>query len=171
MAIASSEGRGTDKAQKLWEMVQAIKVAMLTTRDGGRLRSRPMECVQVEDDGTIWFFTNAASPKAKEVDGEHEVCLAFVDKANQNYASVSGFASIVHDRAKARELWTEDQRAWYPDGLDDPDLALLKVRVQQAEYWDRPTSAMVASQGLVRALADETPDPGENEKLTFEPSN
>jgi hypothetical protein len=48
---------------------------------------------------------------------------------------------------------------------------LLKVTVRQAEYWDRPTQQMVADQGLVRALADETPDLGENEKLSFERSS
>lgn len=157
-----------EKTDKLWQMVQDIKVAMLTTRDGGVMRGRPMECVQVEPSGTLWFFTDATSPKTGEVDDEHEVALAFVDTADQNYVSISGRAALVRDRAKARELWTEDQRAWYPDGLDDPELALLKVTVEQAEYWDRPNAAVVGSQGLVRAIADEVPDLGENEKLSFE---
>ncbi|HEX2115643.1 MAG TPA: pyridoxamine 5'-phosphate oxidase family protein [Alphaproteobacteria bacterium] len=171
MSAARSEGREAEQTRKLWQMVRDIKIAMMTTRDGGVLRSRPMECVQVEDDdGTLWFFTGASSPKAAEVAGEHEVCLCFVDRPGQNYVSISGFASILRDRTKARELWTEDQRAWYPRGLDDPELALLKVRAQLAEYWDRPSSAMIAAQGLVRALADETPDLGENAKLSFEPS-
>jgi len=159
------------KAQKLWQMVQDIKIAMLTTRDSGMLRCRPMECLQVDAPaGTLWFFTGASSPKTDEVDDEHEVALAFADKTHQNYVSISGRAKLVRDRAKARELWTEEQRAWYPEGLDDPELALLKVSVQQAEYWDRPTGEMVAAQGLVRAIADETPDLGENEKLSFEHS-
>jgi general stress protein 26 len=170
MSAARNEGRDVEQARKLWQMVRDIKIAMLTTRDGGVLRSRPMECVQADGSGTLWFFTGATSPKTAEVAGEHEVCLSFVDRPGQNYVSISGFASILRDRAKARELWTEDQRAWYPRGLDDPELALLKVRVQQAEYWDRPSSAMVAAQGLVRALADETPDLGENAKLSFEHS-
>jgi general stress protein 26 len=168
---ARTEGPTSEHTQKLWQLVRDIKIAMMTTRDGGVLRSRPMECVQVEESGTLWFFTGATSPKTAEVAGEHEVCLCFVDKPAQNYVSVSGLAAIVRDRAKARELWTEDQSAWYPRGLDDPELALLKVRPQQAEYWDRPSSDMIAAQGLVRALADVTPDLGENEKLSFEHSS
>lgn len=168
MPPAPMKDRPTQKAEKLWQMVRTIKIAMLTTQDGGVMRGRPMECLEVEDNGTLWFFTGASSPKTGEVGGEHEVCLAFVDKAGQNYASISGRAVIVRDQARARALWNEDQRAWYPDGLDDPQLALLKVTAQQAEYWDRPTGEMVAAQGLVRAIADETPDLGENEKLTFE---
>jgi general stress protein 26 len=171
MPTAQAAPRKAEKADKLWRMVQDIKIAMLTTRDGEVLRSRPMECVQAEPSGTLWFFTGATSPKTGEVDGEHEVALAFIDKAAQNYVSISGRATVVRDRAKARALWTEEQRVWYPDGLDDPELALLRVNVEQAEYWDRPTNAMVAAQGLVRAIADESPDLGENEKLSFERSS
>ena len=170
MVTAHAPGKPAEQAQKLWQMVRDIKIAMMTTRDGGVLRSRPMQCVQAEDDGILWFFTPASSPKTAEIEGEHEVCLAFVDRPGQNYVSISGIASILRDGAKARELWTEDQRDWYPRGLDDPELSLLKVRVQQAEYWDRPSSAMIAAQGLVRALADEAPDLGENAKLSFEHS-
>lgn len=171
MATSQSRDRCVQRTQKLCQMVRDIKIAMLTTRDGDLLRGRPMECLQVDDDGTLWFFTSSSSPKAAEIAGEHEVGLAFMDKARQNYVSVSGLATIVHDQEKARTLWTEDQRSWYPQGLDDPALALLKVTAQHAEYWDHPTGEMVAAQGLVRAIADETPDLGDNAKLTFEPSH
>lgn len=171
MTTNQPRDRAAQRAQKLWQMVRDIKVAMLTTADGRVFRSRPMECLEAEENGTLWFFTSASSHKAEEVRAEHEVGLAFADKANQNYVSISGVARIVRDEAKARALWTEEQRAWYPDGLDDPDLVLLKVSAQQAEYWDRPTGEMVAAQGLVRAIADETPDLGDNQKLTFEPSH
>jgi general stress protein 26 len=171
MPNAQPKDRPAQKAQKLWQMVRDIKIAMLTTRDGGLLRARPMECLQADEDGTLWFFTGAASPKAGEVAGEHEVGLAFVDKAHQNYVSISGRATILRDKAKSRQLWSDEQRTWYPNGLDDPNLALLKVRVQQAEYWDRPTGEMVAAQGLVRAVTDETPELGDNEKLSFESSH
>lgn len=170
MTATPARDRAAQQAEKLWQMVRDIKIAMLTTQDGRLLRARPMECLGVED-GVLWFFTPSSSPKAGEIAGEQQVGLAFVDKAGQNYVSISGRASIVHDREKAAALWTEEQRNWYPEGLDDPALALLKVTAQQAEYWDRPTGEMVAALGLVRAFADETPDPGDNAKLSFEPSH
>jgi general stress protein 26 len=168
---ATGTAKGEEKARKLWQLVEEIRIAMLTTQDDGVLRSRPMECVQVDEDRALWFFTGASSPKTSEVRDDRHVNLSLVDKANQNYVSISGRATIVHDREKAKELWTEDQRAWFPDGVDDRNLALLKVKVEQAEYWDKPTSAMVAAHGLVRAVAGETPDLGENEKLSFEHSH
>ena len=158
----------SERADKLWQLIGNIKIAMLTTRDGDVLRSRPMELLQAEPGGTLWFFTYASSHKTSEVDDQQIVNLSFADKPSQDYASVSGRAVIVRDKAKAKELWTEEQRRWFPRGLDDPELALLKVDVQQAEYWDRPSAAMVAEQTLVKMVTDEAPDLGKNEKLKFE---
>ncbi len=42
------------------------------------------------------------------------------------------------------ELWRPAYRAWFPQGLDDPPLALLKMDVEQAEYWDMLSSTMVS---------------------------
>lgn len=165
-----ADQRDSKQARKLWDMVDQIRVAMLTTVDGGVLRSRPMECMQADGNGVLWFFTNISSHKTSEVSAQQQVNLGFADTTKQNYVSISGRASVVRDQAKAKELWTEDQRAWFPRGLDDADLGLLRVEVEQAEYWDRPSAEMVGAQGLVKAMADETPDLGENQKVNLEPA-
>jgi hypothetical protein len=58
-------------------------------------------------------------------------------------------------------------KAWFPDGLGDPDLALLRVRVEKAEYWDAPSSKMVQLAGFVKAIVtgQRADDLGENEKI------
>ena len=85
---------------------------------------------------------------------------------DQRYVSVSGNAFLVRDKAKAKELWNEALRTWFPQGLDDPDLALLRVTVDKAEYWDSPSSAMVHAFGYVKALVTGAPpSPGDNRKI------
>lgn len=159
-----SDPEGT---RKLWDMIDGIQFAMLTTTDeDGTLRSRPMAAVNDRFDGDLWFFTRASSHKTFEIDRHHEVNLAYSDPDRQNYVSVSGTAELIRDRAKAEELWKEPIRTWFPKGTDDPDLALLRVRVHSAEYWDSPSSAMVYAYGYVKArLTGEPPHPGENRKL------
>lgn len=152
-------------AKKLWDMVDAIKVAMMTTLTDGVMRSRPAACVQMDRRAELWFFTLAPADKAGS--GAQRVNLGFVDTANEDYVSLSGTATIVRDRELVRKLWTEDQTVWFPKGCDDPDLALLRVDVEEAEYWDRPSRAQVGAFGLVKAIVDETPDLAENRKLTF----
>ncbi len=59
-----------------------------------------------------------------------------------------GTAELVRDLDKARELWNPDLETWFPRGLDDPDLALLRVTVTRAECWDSPDGAVVHLSGF-----------------------
>lgn len=161
-----------DDVQKLAEMIQDIDFAMFTTLDrDGSLRSRPMSTQKTEFDGNLWFFTEASSAKADEVEDNQHVNLSYADQDSNRYVSVSGQATLVRDKAKAKELWNPVLKAWFPQGLDDPNLALLRVTVNKAEYWDAPSSKVVQLVGFVKAVATgQTYEPGENEKLTLNPS-
>jgi general stress protein 26 len=156
-----------DGLEKLWSMVQDIKVAMLTSDDAGTLRSRPMAHAQTTFDGTLWFFTCAASHKVDEVRQDQHVGVSYADPDHQNYVSLSGTARVVDDRAETDARWTESLRVWFPQGRDDPDLALLRVDVTQAEYWDAPSATMLYLVGYARArLTGEPPQPGSHAKVT-----
>ena len=139
---------------KIAEMIKDVRVAMLTTVEhDGSLRSRPMATQNSRFDGTLWFFTDASSPKVQEILHNQQVNVSYSDPGDQKYVSVSGTAQLVRDRAKAEELWTPFHLAWFPKGVDDPSMALLAVDVEKAEYWDSPSSTMVHLVGFVKALA------------------
>ncbi|HEV2708184.1 MAG TPA: pyridoxamine 5'-phosphate oxidase family protein [Pyrinomonadaceae bacterium] len=168
--MSENESTRGESIRKLAEMIQGIEYAMLTTVEAdGTLRSRPMATQQVEFDGDLWFFTHASDPKVDEVEREHNVNLAYASPEQQRYVSVSGKARLVRDPEKARELWNPAFKAWFPKGLEDPDLALLKVTVEKAEYWDSSQSAFVHLVGFIKAVATgESYQPGENEKLNLQ---
>lgn len=156
--------------EKLGKLISKVKYAMLTTADeDGTLRSRPMATQNKDEfDGDLWFFTRASAPKVGEVEREHEVNVAYAEPGDQLFVSVSGRANLVRDRAKAEELWTPAMKAWFPKGPEDPDVALLKVHVEKAEYWDTPNSVFVHIVGFVKATATgKAYKPGENEKITL----
>lgn len=159
-----------DTVKKLRDLIKDIKFGMLTTAgDDGSLRSRPMATQQTEFDGDLWFFTNASAPKVDEIRHDQHVNVSFSSPEDNRYVSVSGKAQVVRDRKKAEELWNPFYKAWFPGGLDDPDLALLKVPVEKAEYWDSPSSPVVHLIGFVKAVATGTRyQPGENEKINLE---
>ncbi len=156
-----------ENIRKLGEMIKEIKFAMLTTAEpDGTLRSRPMATQATEFNGELWFFTAASAPKVEEIEQDHHVNLSYAAPDKNLYVSVSGKARMVRDKQKAEELWNPAYKAWFPKGLDDPDLALLKVSATQAEYWDSSSSAVVHLVGFVKALATgERYHPGENEKI------
>jgi general stress protein 26 len=157
-----------EKLQKLREIIKAVDICMLTTVDErGELRSRPMSNNrEVEFNGDLWFFTYGSSHKIDEVGRTPAVNASFADVRGQQYASVSGQGEVVRDRAKIKELWQPQLRAWFPQGIDTPDIALLRVTAQQAEYWDGSQSFIAHAVSLVSSLISGKPATlGENEKL------
>lgn len=159
-----------DDAQKVYDLIKDIRVAMMTTVDtDGSLRSRPMHSLQPDAQGALWFFTRASAPKTGEIEREHRVNLAFADLDDQNYVSVSGYAQVVRDRDRIDQFWSEPMRAWFPKGKSDPDIALVKVRPEKAEYWDSPSSTIVHMYGYAKAVVTgESPNPGDNAKVDLE---
>lgn len=159
-----------EQIKKLRELVKDIEIGMLTTIDeDGTLHSRPMSTNgQVEPDGTLWFFTYASSHKVTEVEQHQQVNVSFSAPSKQRYVSMSGTAQLVQDRNKIQELWKPELKAWFPNELDEPDIALLKVNVAKAEYWDAPSSWVAHTIGLVKAIATgEKANSGENEKINL----
>jgi general stress protein 26 len=141
---------------------------LTTAEPNGRLRSRPMATQQTTFDGALWFFTQINSGKVGEIEGEHQVNVSYADVGNQKYVSVSGTAEISQDRAKAEELWSPWYKAWFPQGLEDPTLALLRISVHEAEYWEAPHGAVVRLVGFVKAIATgKQYAAGEHERITM----
>lgn len=153
--------QSNDDTAKLWDLIKTVEIAMMVTEDGEHLRSRPMAVSQKTFDGALWFFTRASSHKVVEVKEDQRVNLSYAHPGKQDYVSVSGRASLVRDRAAVEEHWTESLRTWFPQGKDDPEIALLKVDVQQAEYWDAPSSTMLHAYGYLKAVTTgKSPEPG-----------
>jgi general stress protein 26 len=105
----------------------------------------------VDAEGVIWFFSGARSEKVEAVRTEQRVNLAFSDPASQRYLSISGRCELVRDNVRAKQLWNPQYTTWFPKGIDDPNLILLKVHVQAAEYWLASEGRMVTVAGFARA--------------------
>ena len=146
------ENNNQESLKKLKELVDEVKIAMLCTSQKDHLRSRPMSTAQFDDEGNLWFFTNEHSGKADELQVNHQICLSYSLPSKNSYISISGDARIVNDWAKMKELYNPAIKAWFPKGLDDPELALLKVTPHQAEYWDSSSSKMVILYQMAKAI-------------------
>ena len=138
--------------EKLNLLIKDIEIAMLTTVDRGVLRSRPMATQETPFDGELWFFTSRQTHKAEEIAKDNRANVSFSAPEDNRYVSMSGTVELTDDRAKMAELWSPKYLAWFPKALDDPNLLLLKVSVEQAEYWDATSSALVEAFGLLKSL-------------------
>tara|TARA_R110002049_G_scaffold284989_2_gene465668 strand:- start:1101 stop:1583 length:483 start_codon:yes stop_codon:yes gene_type:complete len=153
---------------KLLNIIEDQNVAMLTTKQNdGNLKSRPMGISELNEDGSIWFFTNENSCKANEIEAHPHVNLSITDSKNQGYVSISGKASIHHDKDKMKELMNPMVKAWFPDGIDDPTISLIKVEMDKAAYWTNDGNRMTQLFELGKAwVMGEKAEMGEHETFS-----
>ena len=165
----ADEQEMTDQ-QQLWERIERARPTMMTTIGAdGAIRSRPMWTQGDAFDGSLWFFASRQSALADELVRDPRVALGYAAPDKDLYVSVSGRAELVLDPAKADEMWSVFAEAWFPDGVDDPNLVLVRVDVEQARYWedDKPKVLQFA-EILLGAIRDRPPQSGEEVHLSFE---
>ena len=165
MAIDSESH--SDVYQTLWKMIRQSRFAMLTTvSENGELRGRPMTTLQKDFDGTLWFIAPSSSDAVAEIEGNASVALAYSQCSDADYVSVSGRATIEFDAGRKRELWSPMVQAWFPQGPDSADVALIRVDVDHADYWDSKSNKIVQLFSFAKALATgSTPKMGERGSL------
>jgi general stress protein 26 len=146
------EDRRQESIEKLKGMLEGIDFAMLTTIANGKLRSRPMSTQEMDENGDLWFFTSDETHKVDEIEADDRVLVAYSAPDDNTYVSVFGHAKVSRDQAKIDELWNPVHKAWFPEGKDDPHLCLLKITIEEVEYWDSPNSKLVELAGFVKAL-------------------
>ena len=138
---------------KLVDKIKDIRIAMMTTiENGNELHSRPMFTHKPEADGTLWFFTEHDSQKVDEVQQNRHINLGYANPDDNLYVAITGTAQVVTDRAKIKELWSESLRGWFPQGSDDPNIALLCVTIDKGEFWDSPNSTLLRAYTYLKAV-------------------
>ncbi|WP_188756689.1 pyridoxamine 5'-phosphate oxidase family protein [Microbacterium album] len=151
-----------DDLETITKIVKAARIGLLTTvsRDG-QLHSRPLAAQDVEFDGDLWFYTQNPSEKVDDIVAHPAVNVAF--ESNKGYLSVAGTAEIVHDRSKIDEYWSPAVEAWFPEGREDPSIALIRVRAESAEFWATDEPRIVSAFKIAKAtVTGGQPDVGEN---------
>jgi general stress protein 26 len=139
--------------ERLVELLKKLRVAMLATRGpDGHFHSRPMATSDVDYDGSLYFLTNDHSGKIGDLEKDPEAIVTFSDEGKQIYLALRGTARIIHDRETIKAHWTPQARGWFPKGTDDPELVLIQVKIEEAEYWDAPHGKVVVLLAYAKAM-------------------
>jgi general stress protein 26 len=159
----------TDPADwsRLWDMIKDIKYGMFTARHGdGHLHSRPMTTLNDQRDGVLWFFMSKTSEPVLDIAEHSEVNVSYADPGRESYVSIAGSARVFDDPAKKKALWSPLAQAWFPGGASDPDLALIAVTIEQAEFWDVDANKAVKLYEIAKAAVTGTrPQIGEHREM------
>jgi len=147
----------SEHTERFRDLIKDIRFAMFTTRQAdGSLRSRPMTTQNDPDDPdghhpSLWFFASLTGEPVADLQQDPAVNVGYADPGRDSYVSVSGKATIVDDGERKKRLWSKFAEAWFPGGPEDPDLALIRVQIEQAEYWDVKESKVTQLFKMVKA--------------------
>ncbi len=142
-----------DQQAKIKELIEDIRINTFITKEaGGKLQGRPMSTVEVDHEGCLWFFTNEYTGKTKDISHNKEVYLTYASPSTNSYVVIDGTAALNDDAEKIKELWNPSLKAWFPEGLDDPKIQLIKVIPIHAEYWDGTSSKVVLAYQKLKAV-------------------
>jgi general stress protein 26 len=134
--------------KKFRKLVNEINVCMFITNnaDGssGFDHTRPMYTIEVEENGALWFFTDIRSIKVEEISKDQAAHLVYAHPGKESFLDVWGKASIITDKQEIKDKWTLMVKAWFPGGIDDPNISLLKVQPTHAYYWDAEAGRMIS---------------------------
>jgi general stress protein 26 len=161
--MAPDTARDTDRA---WELMKKIGFAMLVTRDGEKMRARPMAAHVDRDANTIYFLTDARRHKDDEIARDPHINLSFADTGAQKYVSLTGTAAVSNDRAKIKDLFSTPAKAWW-ESADDPNIRVLKITPDDAEFWDSPGTVISYVKMAAAAVTGTRPDIGTNRKVAI----
>lgn len=155
--------------QKISELIKDIRIAMLSTASPeGTIHSRPMATQETEFDGELLFLTRQESSKTDEIAHQSQVTLSYVDSKHARFVCLSGRASLSKDRATIHELWNPLYKAWFPEGEQDPQITVIRVYIDHAEYWEAPANAVVRGYQLLKAAATKGRSPvGEHQAVSL----
>jgi general stress protein 26 len=169
--METAENPNNEGVKKLNELIKSIETAMLVTADtDGTLRSRPMGTQQIESDGDLWFFTGRNTGKTQAIEHDQHVNISYSSPKDNRFVSVSGRAELIEDKKKVEELWNPLLKAWFPEGIEDPNLTLIRVHVESAEYWDFHSSTMVQLMGFAKSIftgKQIQPDKSQHDKISL----
>ena len=130
--------------KKFKKLANEVNTCMfITATHSEKEHTRPMATVEVEEDGSLWFFTDVRSIKVEEVASDNKVHLIYSHPGKDSYMDVWGRGSIITDKQQIKDKWSPVVKAYFPNGADDPNIALLKVQPTDVYYWESETGKMV----------------------------
>jgi len=160
------ESNHEEQLKKFKDLIEDVKVCMMITKaQNGKLSARPMSNAQVEDDGSVWFFTNEFSGKVDQISEENEIFLTYASPSANSYVSFNANATLSDDKDKIEELWTPAMNAWFENGKDDPKILLIHATPIEAEYWDSSSSKIIMFFNMVKAAITGNYTGGDHAKL------
>lgn len=142
---------------RAWKIAEASRVCFF----GWNGKQVPMAPIVRKDEGVIFFLTDSRSEKVNDIKGEAIVHLTFSNHSANDYLFIEGDAQVFNDRKKIQDLWSSFSETFW-DSAEDPNIRLIVVSPNHAEFWDGPNSLTAAVKMAFASVTGGKSDMGDN---------
>lgn len=127
----------------LKKMIEGLDVCILiTTSNEGRRHNRPMAAIRIDNEGYCWFFASRSSGKLKDIAANNKLQVVFADASGNNYVEIHGIGTVVCDENELKDKWSPLVNEWFPGGIKDPEVCLVKADITNIFFWDEITGGI-----------------------------
>lgn len=164
MTIDPTPSTEAQDIERVWKLMEKIRICMLASLDGEKIRARPMGAYPRQNEGVVHFLTDVRGHKEEEIARDENVCLIFAEPKDGKYLTVTGRARVSDNRVLVHDLWNTAAEAWW-DGPDDPSIRVLEVAPEDAQFWEGPHGLVATVQMVIAAATSATPVMGDQRKV------
>ena len=148
--------------EKVWDMMKAIEIAMLVTRnsttfDAG-LNGRPMSTIPRPERGVIYVLTEAGSSAARDVQADGKVFLSYQGRGD--HIALQAKAVVNPDPVLVKSLWSPGSELFWPEGPEAHDVVALEIDPGHADVWDGHGVLRGITSVVKAVIKGQTPDLG-----------
>lgn len=158
---------GSRAVEKIRALAEAARVCLFgTVLMRPPITVRPMSVQSVDAAGNLWFLSARSSATNREIAESADVQLFFANPGSAEFMTLEGVATISDDPALRREHWTPIAKTWFNQGVDDPEVTVIKVEPSNGYYWDTKHGKTVAFLKIAAgAVTGQTFDDGVEGKI------
>lgn len=123
--------------EKIRAIAKSARICLLGTSEGHLpLEVRPMSVQDVDAAGNLWFLSSRSSHQNRQISRHPQAQLLFSNPGASEFLSLQGRAFVTDSRPLKEKYWSALAKGWFPGGIDDPELTVLRFQTETGHYWD-----------------------------------
>ncbi|QPH54991.1 pyridoxamine 5'-phosphate oxidase family protein [Pontivivens ytuae] len=148
----------TDPEAQLWEQLADQTAGMLGLH-GVDQHMQPMAHIVDRDAKALYFFTKKSTDLVRAMGPNSMAHFTLISDDHDYHACMKGPLVLDNDEAKIEKMWSNVVAAWYEQGKDDPDLALIRMDLQDAAIWASTNSSLKFGWEIAKANVKDAHQP------------
>ncbi len=148
----------TEEFEKILLKMKDIQVSFLNTQFEDGVITRPMIARFDEADRTAMYFISGG--EGSQVDAmlnDKMVSVSMSDKSQKIYIVIKGKCTLTKSKAKIKLFWNSMTDLWFPKGLENSDVSLIKMDFDTLECWDSSGNLIIKAIDMLVAKINKRP--------------